>query len=130
MVDLATAYMKNGFYAEYESSLRHPRPDGFTRTPWDEIWVKYKPRVVEGASQFDEVSIDQVRTHFKAWATEQNMLDRFPSYRMFIGIDEENFQTQNAPLPGGRPQTLKDSRRHYVKVVEELEEDPEPPCPG
>ncbi|CAG8905442.1 unnamed protein product [Penicillium egyptiacum] len=132
MVDLTTAYIKNGFYGQYESRLRYdPRADEFNRTPFDEIWAKYKPRVVEDASQFDGASIDQVRAHFKAWATERDMLDRFPSYRMFIVIDEESFQTlQNAPLPEDLPQRLEDMQRHYVKVVEALEEDPEPPFPG
>ncbi|OQE29169.1 hypothetical protein PENFLA_c004G04714 [Penicillium flavigenum] len=103
----------------------------FNRTPFDEMWAKYKPRVVEDTSQFDGASIDQVRTHFKAWVTERDILDCFPSYRMFIVKDEESFQTlQNAPLPEDLPQRLEDMQRHYVKVVEALEEDPEPPFPG
>lgn len=88
------------------------------------MWAKYKPRVVEDASQFDGASIDQVRAHFKAWVIERDMLDCFPSYRMFIVIDEESFQTlQNAPLPDDLPQRLEDMQRHYVKVVEALEEE-------
>ncbi|KGO38176.1 hypothetical protein PEX1_073280 [Penicillium expansum] len=128
IVDLTTAYIKNGFYQQYESGLRYnPRAAEFNKTPFDEMWAKYKPRVVEDASQFDGASIDQVRTHFKAWATGRGMLDHFPSYRIFIVIDEESFRTlQNAPLP----EDLKHVQRHYVKVVEALEEDPEPPFPG
>ncbi|KAJ6142760.1 hypothetical protein N7471_002213 [Penicillium samsonianum] len=132
MVDLTTAYIKKGYYDTYESCLRYePNAAEFERTPFDEMWAKYKPRVIEDASQFDGASIDQVRAHFKAWATKRNKLDRFPSYRMFIVIDEESFRTlQNAPLPDDLPKTLEDRQRHYVKVIEALEEDSEPPFPG
>jgi hypothetical protein len=132
IVDLTTAYIKDGFYKDYKSCLRYnPRADEFNRTPFDEIWAKYKPRVAEDASQFDGVSLEQVRAHFKAWVTKRDMLDRFPSYRMFIVIDEESFQTlQNAPLPEDLPRRLEDMQRHYVKFVEALEEDPELPFPG
>jgi hypothetical protein len=67
IVDLTTAYIKDGFYKDYRSCLRYNRrADEFNRTPFDEIWAKYKPRVVEDASQFDGVSLEQVRAHFKA----------------------------------------------------------------
>jgi hypothetical protein len=93
MLDLTTRYMKDGFYEEYKSYLRYsPRANEFNRISFDEMWAKYKPRVVEDASQFDGASIDQVREHFKAWATERDMLDSFPSYRMLVVIDEERFQ--------------------------------------
>jgi hypothetical protein len=51
------------------------------------------------------------------------MLDIFPSYRMFIVIDEESFQKlQNAPLP--EDSKYEEERRHYMKLVEALEVDP------
>ncbi|KAJ5972526.1 uncharacterized protein N7479_002444 [Penicillium vulpinum] len=47
---------------------------------------------------------------------------------MFVVIDEESFQTlQNAPLPEDLLQRLEDGQRYYVKVVEALEDDAEPP---
>ncbi|OQD69179.1 hypothetical protein PENPOL_c002G05901 [Penicillium polonicum] len=131
MVDLTTKYMKDGFkymkdgfYNYYESSRQYnSRANEFNITPWDKIWPNYQPRVIEDASQFDGASIDQLREHFRAEATERDVLDEFPSYRMFIVIDEESFQTlQNAPLP--------EKRRYYVKLVEALEVDLYESFPG
>ncbi|CAI7569473.1 unnamed protein product [Penicillium viridicatum] len=106
------------------ASVRYnSRANEFNITPWDEIWPNYQPRVIEDTSQFDGASIDQLREHFRAEATERDVLDEFPGYRMFIVIDEESFQTlQNAPLP--------EKRRHYVKLVEALEVDPYESFPG
>ncbi|KAJ5333203.1 hypothetical protein MYU51_014821 [Penicillium brevicompactum] len=130
MVDLTTKHMKNGFYWEYESSLSwRPRAKEFIKTPWDEIWPNYQPRVIQDASQFDGASIDQLREHFRADAIKRDVLDMFPSYRMFIVIDEESFQTlQDAPFPGDM--NYKERRRHYVKLGEALEVDPHEDFPG
>jgi hypothetical protein len=50
------------------------------------------------------------------------MLDMFPSYRMFIVIDEESFQKlQNAPLL--EDSKYEEERRYYMKLVEALEVD-------
>ncbi|KAJ5966824.1 Aldo/keto reductase [Penicillium viridicatum] len=124
MVDLTTKYMKDGFYNYYESSRQYnSRANEFNITPWDKIWPNYQPRVIEDASQFDGASIDQLREHFRAEATERDVLDEFPGYRMFIVIDEESFQTlQNAPPP--------EKRRYYVKLVEALGVDPYESFPG
>ncbi|KAJ5877962.1 hypothetical protein N7455_001427 [Penicillium solitum] len=130
MVDLTTKYMKDGFYNYYGSSRQYnSRANEFNITPWDEIWPNYQPRVIEDASQFDGASINQLHEHFKAEATERDMLDKFPGYRMFIVIDEESFQTlQNAPLP--EDSNYEEKRRYYVKLVEALEVDPYESCPG
>ncbi|KAJ5397682.1 hypothetical protein N7509_005795 [Penicillium cosmopolitanum] len=130
MVDLTTKYMKDGFYNYYESSRQYnSRANEFNITPWDEIWPNYQPRVIEDASQFDGASIDQLRKHFRAEATERDVLNEFPGYRMFIVIDEESFQTlQNAPLP--EDSKYEEKRRHYVKLVEALEVDPYESFPG
>jgi hypothetical protein len=46
----------------------------------------------------------------------------FPSYRMFIVIDEESFQKlQNAPLL--EDSKYEEERRYYMKLVEALEVD-------
>ncbi|KAJ5852599.1 uncharacterized protein N7529_011984 [Penicillium soppii] len=130
MVDLTTNYMKDGFYNYYESSRQYnSRANEFNITPWDEIWPNYQPRVIEDASQFDGASIDQLREHFRAEATERDVLDVFPGYRMFIVMDEESFQKlQNAPLP--EDSKYEEDRRHYVKLVEALEVDPYESFPG
>ncbi|KAJ5196518.1 hypothetical protein N7449_006997 [Penicillium cf. viridicatum] len=132
VVDLTTKYMKDKFYEDYESYFRFsPDANEFKRAPFDEMWAHHKPRVIEDASQFDGTSIDHARDHFKAWATDQGKVDSFPSYRMSVMIYEESFQTlQNAPLPENLPSRPEDMRRHYVKVVEASEEDPQPPFPG
>jgi hypothetical protein len=76
-------------------------PEG-AKAYWDALWATYQPRIIDDATQFDGASIGNVRSHFEAWATEPGMEDRFPSYRMFIVLDEESLQTLlNAPIPEG-----------------------------
>ncbi|CAP93079.1 Pc16g04090 [Penicillium rubens Wisconsin 54-1255] len=105
-----------------QSNAAFPAANEFNITPWDEIWPNYQPRVIEDASRFDGASIDQLRKHFRADAIERDMLDVFPSYRMFIVIDEESFQTlRNAPFPENSK--YEERRYHYVKLVEALEVD-------
>lgn len=130
MVDLTTKHMKNGFYWEYEESLRwRSNANEFIKTPWDEIWPNYQPRVIQDASQFDGASIDQLREHFRADAIKRDWLDMFPSYRMFIVIDEESCQRlQNAPFP--EDSKYEERRNHYVTLGEALEVDPQEDFPG
>ncbi|KAJ5593730.1 hypothetical protein N7537_010634 [Penicillium hordei] len=108
---------RNGFYNYYESSCQYnSRANEFKITPWDKIWPNYQPR-------FNGASIDQLRVHFRAEATERDVLDEFPGYRMFIVIDEESFHTlQTAPLP--EDSKYEEKRRYYVNLVEALEVDP------
>jgi hypothetical protein len=94
------------------------------------MWAKYEPRVIEDAAQFDGASIEQVRSHFEAWANDRDMADRFPSYRMFIVIDEESLQSlHDAPVPEDCPPGSKDRFNHYMKLVEAWQE-PEYPFMG
>ncbi|KAJ5083637.1 hypothetical protein N7456_013064 [Penicillium angulare] len=74
---------------------------------------------MDDAAKFDGASIDQLRTQFEAWAKERDMVDKSPSYRMFIVIDEESFQSlQNAPTPAECPEGMEHRVAHYVKLVE------------
>lgn len=74
---------------------------------------------MDDATQFDGASIDQPRTQFEAWTEERDMADRFPSYRMFIVVDEESFESlQTAPIPAECPVGMKNRVARYVKLVE------------
>ncbi|CAG8211342.1 unnamed protein product [Penicillium nalgiovense] len=120
VVDLITAYLKDGFYKQYKSLRENPRTaDQADEAVFDELWAAYKPRVMDDATQFDGLSIDQLRTQFEAWAEEQGRADNFPGYRMFIVVDEESLNSlQNAPIPAELPTGMKRRIAHYVKLVE------------
>ncbi|KAJ6167137.1 hypothetical protein N7470_002584 [Penicillium chermesinum] len=115
VVDLITAYVKHEFYEQYESLRKNPRTAHQADVAiFDELWAAYKPRVMDDATQFDGLSIDQLRTQFDAWAKEQGQADRFPSYRMFIVVDEESFNSlQNTPLPAELPTGIESRVAHY-----------------
>ncbi|KAF3389628.1 hypothetical protein F1880_003948 [Penicillium rolfsii] len=131
IVDLITAYVKDGFYKEYQALLEESRrANEDDIAVFDEIWAKYEPRIIEDAVQFDGASIDQVRSHFEAWVNERDMADRFPSYRMSIVVDEESLQSlKNAPIPEECPGGMRPRVSHYVKLVEAWQE-PDPPFLG
>ena len=120
VVDTITAYIKSEFYKTYEGLRQNRRTaDKANIAVFDELWAAYKPRVLDDATQFDGLSIDQLRIHFEAWANELGKADKFPSYRMFIVIDEECFNSiQNAPVPEELPLGMKFRVAHYVKLVE------------
>lgn len=128
---MITAYVKKNFYQDHKSLLeKSPSANEVDIAIFDEMWAKYEPRVIEDAAQFNGASIEQVRSHFEAWANERDMADRFPSYRMFIVIDEESLQSlQDAPIPEECPLGLKHRLGHYVKLVEAWQE-PEHPFMG
>ncbi|KAJ9484814.1 hypothetical protein VN97_g8559 [Penicillium thymicola] len=74
---------------------------------------------MDDATHFDGLSINPLGTQFEAWAEEQGRADKFPSYRMFIVVDEESFNSlQNAPIPAELPTGTKRRIAHYVKLVE------------
>ncbi|CEJ62485.1 hypothetical protein PMG11_10982 [Penicillium brasilianum] len=131
IVDLITAYVKEDFYKDHKTLLEDsPSANKVDITIFDEMWAKYQPRVIEDAAQFDGASIEQVRSHFEAWANERHMADRFPSYRMFIVIDEESLQSlQDTPIPEECFPGSKHWLGHYVKLVEAWQE-PEHPFMG
>ncbi|KAJ5117410.1 hypothetical protein N7448_011042 [Penicillium atrosanguineum] len=124
VVDTITAYVKNEFYKTYESLRENPRiGDKADIAVFDELWAAYKPRVMDDATQFNGLSIDQLRIQFEAWAEEQDKVDQFPSYRMFIVVDEESFNSLlNAPAPTELPKGIKWRIAHYVKLVEAWQE--------
>ncbi|KAJ5215886.1 MFS transporter asaE [Penicillium cinerascens] len=120
MVDLITAYLKDGFYEQYQSLRENPRTaDQANEAVFDELWAAHKPRVMDDAAQVDGASIDQLRARFEVWAEERDMADRFPSYRMFIVVDEESFETlQTASIPAECPGGMEHLVAYYVKLVE------------
>lgn len=58
IVDLITAYVKDGLYKERKALLEGPRANEVDIAIVDEIWTKYKPRVIEDAAQFNGASIE------------------------------------------------------------------------
>lgn len=124
VVDTITAYVKSEFYQTYQYLRQHRRTaDKANIAVFDELWAAYKPRVLDDATQFDGLSIDQLRIYFEAWANEQGKADKFPSYRMFIVIDEECLKSiQNAPVPEELPLGMEYRVAHFVKLVEAWQE--------
>ncbi|KAJ5941907.1 hypothetical protein N7516_002075 [Penicillium verrucosum] len=63
VVDLMTVYIKDGFYKQYKSLLENPRTaDQADEAIFDELWAAYKPRVIDDATHFNSLSIDQLCT--------------------------------------------------------------------
>ncbi|KAE8396109.1 hypothetical protein BDV23DRAFT_144346 [Aspergillus alliaceus] len=126
IIDLITSYIKYKFYREF-SDLQERNPDKVDKTVFDELWACYRPRIIDD-TQFNDASIDFLRSHFESWVEKRNMRDRFPSYRMFIVIDEESFQTL-LDAPNAEESVAWQRTNHFVKVIEAWP-DNDPPFEG
>ncbi|KAJ5661156.1 uncharacterized protein N7484_000528 [Penicillium longicatenatum] len=124
--DPIKSYTKSAFNKEFEFCLEDGHMPEGAKAYWDALWAKSQPRLIDDATQFDGASIDNARSHFEAWTSEQKMQDRFPSYRMFILVDEESLQTLlTTPIPEGLGWN-KERWKHYVKLVEAWQESDSP----
>lgn len=120
IIDLITEYINDGVYKEYQDLLSR-RAHVVDIAPFDKIWAKYEPRVSEDVIRFEGASIDQVRSHFEAWANERDMVDRFPSYRMFTFIDEESLESlKDASITEECPPGMRHRVSHLVKKLIEV----------
>lgn len=86
--------LKNEFFKEVTQQPRYRNSDIPT-----EIWSKYQSTIIEDSIQFDEASLETIRTHFEAWVDSQGRRDSFNKYRVCLIIDDESFRTlKDAPV--------------------------------
>ncbi|KAJ5356287.1 hypothetical protein N7517_010896 [Penicillium concentricum] len=87
IVDLLNSYIKQELFSEYDSTPKS-KLHSAEPTPYHEIWAQHRPVIMADPVQFDEASIDSIRSHFESWVNSRERRN----HTTCIVIDDESLQ--------------------------------------